>query len=584
MAIMLPPRIAENCKSSGEEQIFHHFSRMPGTEDWFVMHSLNLSEHTKRLYGEIDFLVFAPGFGIFILEVKSGRVKREQGIWYYTNRYGKTSTSSIGPFDQARDAMFSLKNNIKDKFGTNSNLNRLLFGFGVIFPHITFSIDGIDYEPWQVYDGGSGSYTIKDFIVDMAVNTRKKFETCRWFDPKISIPSANDISVIVSYLRGDFDRPFLPEFTFMKNTENILLEYTREQYECLDRLIYNPRCVFQGAAGTGKTMIALESARRSTFNGEKVLLLCFNNPLGHFLKDQFYGEYRPVTGNFHQYLIDIINHSGKDISFFKKDEDFFSVTLPDMAIEVAKNGYVEPFDKIIIDEGQDLIIEKYLDVFDILLKKGLAKGKWEFYCDFEQQAIYSSGKTGTDMVNLLQSRADFTIYCLTVNCRNTKPVGEETAIISGFKKPPFLPTKVSGPPVNYSFYQNREEELKSLEDILLELEEEEIPLRSITLLSLYQYEKSCIYGFNNSKFKIQNLADKNISFIKRSGITFSTIHRFKGLENSYIILLDIDKIIDDKLKSLLYTAMSRSSYGLYLLLHKKCEEEYKKILRGNFLL
>ncbi|MEQ8191866.1 MAG: NERD domain-containing protein [Candidatus Eremiobacterota bacterium] len=586
MATMLPPRISENCKSSGEEQIFHLFSRMPGTEDWFVMHSLNLSEHTKRLYGEIDFLVFAPGFGIFILEVKSGRVKREQGIWYYTNRYGKTSTSHIGPFDQAREAMFSLKTNIKAKFGTKSNLHRLLFGFGVIFPHITFSIDGIDYEPWQVYDRGSDSFTIKDFILKLAANTRKKFERCRWFDPIISIPHKNDILAIVSYLRGDFDRPILPEI-MMKDTEKLLLQYTEEQYQCLDRLIYNPRCIFQGAAGTGKTMIALESARRSIFNGEKVLLLCFNKPLGHFLKEQFHGENRPMTGPFHQYLMDIIKLSGKNIqSFSKRREDFPSVILPDMFIEVAKEeGYLERFDKIIIDEGQDLITEKYLDVFNILLKNGLAKGRWEFYCDFEKQAIYSPEKTGKDMLNLLKSRADFVIYCLTVNCRNTKPIGEEIAIISGFEKPPFLPAKFSGPSVNYYFYSYRQKEAELLKDILLKLEEEEkISPMSITLLSPFLYRNSCVHYLESSKIKIQDLGDNDISFIKRNGITFSTIHRFKGLENSFIILLDIENIINDNNKSLLYTAMSRSRYGLYMLLHENCREEYKELFKRSTIM
>ncbi|HHV00457.1 MAG TPA: hypothetical protein GXX76_11475 [Bacteroidales bacterium] len=39
------------------------------------------------MYGEIDFLVLAPKLGVFALEVKGGRVRREDGVWYFTNRY-----------------------------------------------------------------------------------------------------------------------------------------------------------------------------------------------------------------------------------------------------------------------------------------------------------------------------------------------------------------------------------------------------------------------------------------------------------------------------------------------------------------
>jgi phosphate starvation-inducible protein PhoH len=47
------------------------------------------------------------------------------------------------------------------------------------------------------------------------------------------------------------------------DTEELILSYTKEQYKFLDHLEDNERCLFQGSAGTGKTMLALESAKRS---------------------------------------------------------------------------------------------------------------------------------------------------------------------------------------------------------------------------------------------------------------------------------------------------------------------------------
>ena len=74
MAKILPPYIDKACKSAGEKMIFEMFKNESFTKDWIILHSLNLSQHTRRLYGEIDFLLLIPGAGIFVMEVKGGDV------------------------------------------------------------------------------------------------------------------------------------------------------------------------------------------------------------------------------------------------------------------------------------------------------------------------------------------------------------------------------------------------------------------------------------------------------------------------------------------------------------------------------
>ena len=76
MSQMIPYRHDHEIKSSGEKIFFRKLKQEPNTEDWFVLHSLLEQQHISRKYGEIDFLVLAPNIGIFVLEVKSGRVKR----------------------------------------------------------------------------------------------------------------------------------------------------------------------------------------------------------------------------------------------------------------------------------------------------------------------------------------------------------------------------------------------------------------------------------------------------------------------------------------------------------------------------
>lgn len=581
MARMLPPYISDQVKSTGERQIFDLFKNDPDTQDWVVLHSLGLVRHTTHLYGEIDFLVLAPSLGIFCLEVKSGDIRREEGIWKFTNRFGEVITSNRGPFQQAEEGMFSLINAIRNKFGETSNLTRLLYGFGVMFPHVLFHLEGPETEWWQIYDRDSRRLPVRNYIEQLSNHFRKKVEHSRWFHEVRSIPSKSDIDQLVTFLRGDFERLVTPK-QMLSDVEEQLNEYTSEQYRCLDEMHDNPRCLFQGAAGTGKTMIALESVRRRLFENQRILMVCFNSMLGKWLGSQFQSkEMKPnlTVGNFHHILGKITNISDDAVHSSINKDDFFKYELPLGALDAIDKGKLTPFDILIIDEGQDIIRPEYLDVFDAMLKGGLAGGKWQIFCDFERQAIYSE-YSANEMLEMLESRANFTKFRLAINCRNTRPIGAEINLLSGFKAPVFLPGKVEGIPVEYYFYKDSEDEVKQLESILAKLRRQKIPAGNVTLLSPFRLENSCVTNINKADFQISSL-NEQISFPTSNMITYSTIHGFKGLENSYIILTDINRINDDEFKSLLYIGMSRAKVGLAILMDERSRKYYNELLKKS---
>jgi len=581
MAKMLPPYISEEVKSTGERQIFDLFKNDPSTENWVILHSLGLAKHTKRLYGEIDFLVLAPNLGIFCLEVKSGDIKREEGLWTFTNRFGEVSTSARSPFQQAQEAMFSLIDAVQKKFGESHRLSRLLYGFGVMFPHIVFKTEGTEIEWWQIYDRDSRRLPVKNYIDQLSKYTLKKVEHSRWFSEADSIPKKSDVDQLVSYLRGDFEKLVAPRQQ-LSDVEEKLNEFTAEQYRCLDELQDNPRCLFQGAAGTGKTMIALESVRRGLFRNQRVLMVCFNSLLGNWLVLQFPRhelQTRVAVGSFHHFLTRMSSVSDNVLKSAAKTDQFFKYDLPILALDAIDRGAVIPFDKIVIDEGQDLIRPEYLDVFEALLKGGLAGGNWEIYCDFERQAIYSEF-SAQEMLQMLESRAAFARFRLTINCRNTKPIGEEIRLMSGFESAAFLPSKVAGVPVEYYFYSDVEEEARKLESILLKLRQQKIPPQNVSILSPFRLRNSSVARVDHGTFQITDLAD-NPRFPVVESVTFSTIQGFKGLENSCIILTDIDRISGDEFKSLLYVGMSRAKVRLIVLIDDRARKEYNDLLKVN---
>lgn len=69
-----------------------------------------------------------------------GRVKRENGIWYFTNRYGKTNSKVRGPFEQAKDGIFSIVDAMKKRVDIeHHHIPNVLFGYGVMFPDIEYA-------------------------------------------------------------------------------------------------------------------------------------------------------------------------------------------------------------------------------------------------------------------------------------------------------------------------------------------------------------------------------------------------------------------------------------------------------------
>lgn len=178
MAIMIPSVISPEVKSNAERRIFEWFKAAPGTDNWIVLHSLGIATHNRVIYGETDFLVLAPNLGIFALEVKGGRVRRERGVWYFTNRYNQTNSKSRGPFEQAREGIFSIMSALKKR--TNSEhrakVASILFSYGVMFPDIEFEAGGIEEEQWQVFDLRDSS-DVKSFIVRLANGAKMKWRS-----------------------------------------------------------------------------------------------------------------------------------------------------------------------------------------------------------------------------------------------------------------------------------------------------------------------------------------------------------------------------------------------------------------------
>jgi hypothetical protein len=329
MAKLIPPQISPEIKSNAERKIFDWFRDAPDTGDWIVLHSLGIANHRTLIYGEIDFVVLAPKLGVFALEVKGGDVSRVDGIWCFTDRYGNMSKKSRGPFEQAQEGMFSLIDAIK-KSGS-ADLQHILFGSAVMFPDIIFDVAGIDAHQWQVFDKKDGQ-NVASFIHRLAANCRRQWEDTYGPFPPGKIPGTKAIKELAQLLRGDFDKA-VSLSTKITETERELVRLTNEQLTCLDQLEDNSRCLIQGAAGTGKTLLALEAVKRSVVAGEKTAFFCFNAMLAKWVKDYFAqsdtSTVPAYVGTFHDFMIQTVKDAGTQLVIpDTRDSQFWQFELP----------------------------------------------------------------------------------------------------------------------------------------------------------------------------------------------------------------------------------------------------------------
>lgn len=574
---MLPPYIDKSCKSTGEKMIFDIFKNNSFTKDWIILHSLNLSQHTVRLYGEIDFLILIPGGGIFVMEVKGGDVKCINGVWYFTDKFKNTYTSNVGPFNQSRQAMFSLHNAIEKEFGRGHKLTKILAGFICAFPQVSFDKHSVEYEPWQILDKDSIQSGTEYFFKNLVQQFIQKHRGQRWFSEKDSLPDAHDLNTLCDFLRGDFERirtvkERLNEF------DKQVKSYTGEQFRILDSIQLNERSVTQGSAGTGKTMIAIESAVRAAAEGKTVFLTCYNRLIAEWMRKQVDEWKDKITvSSLHSFLFE----QSKGFDYEKSQstkQDFYSKYLPTLLKDIYQKGISRKFDKLIVDEGQDLIREEYLNLFDAMVTGGFENGNWEIYGDFERQAIYAQ-LSKKEMIELLKSSGQHSNFLLKINCRNTKQVGEETSLISGFEKPPFLLEHLEGIPVEYLFYKNEAEQKKLLAEKLKKLSENKLSLHELIIVSPRRFENSCSNSF--SGFTIREIKNTSEIVATQNFFGFATVQSYKGMESNYVVITDIEDLTSEVAKALLYVGMSRARYGLILLIAESMRNDYREILKSK---
>ena len=336
------------CESVAEQRVYTALTKgLP--EGWSAWHSLRIRS-SEGLLGEGDFVLADPARGLLVLEVKGGRIEQRDGRWFQNGQLMPKS-----PLEQATGFAHRLAARLGE-----SGYRPPGFGAAVCFPDAEFVaapsqddlrgvVIGARELPWL------GAALPK--LMDAAMPSPRA-ATGAW------IPALHR-------LWGETWIPHVPLGRRADDLAGQRLRLDENQLGVLEGLLGNQRVLVSGVAGSGKTLLAAEAARRHAADGFRVLLVCFTRTLATCLRAQLQSDGVDVFTV--SALARHVAEAGGTPFPLSPDAAFWRA-LSLRAAEQAAPGGDKGWSVVVVDEAQDLAEE------DWLLVSAIAEGKrlWGF--------------------------------------------------------------------------------------------------------------------------------------------------------------------------------------------------------------
>lgn len=533
MALIYPKeeRFLNDDVPFSEREIYKKLSRL--SNDFVIFHSVQwVKKNSEKPFTwyENDFLVIHKKYGILVLEVKGGIISFKDGLFCQTNSdSGETRILDEGndPLSQGKRAIYHYRKLLDKRIpGIGSRID---IEPCVWFPSCELSTCG---DLPLLYEEVRGAILDGTKLNPSSTCVQDVFSFYN-SSSKTSITD-DEFETIISIIAPEFD--LIQSSSVIKNEiDYCFLKLTKEQEGLLDYISEQRVATIQGAAGTGKTLIALEASRRFAKEGKKVLFLCFNRFLFEHLKFDC-----PING------VDFFN-----IPTFVSKYSKLDISSPKIRAKELQKIDFEKFDyqAVVIDEAQDFENEEIQFLATVCELKNST-----FYVFYDKNQLLTTSSV-PEWINKSECK-----LVLSRNCRNTYeiacssynvidvPVKANVNMVSGIQPTiTFIPNKSTlsiGRLIK--FFKN---------DGNGYLDNE------ITILSMKPEDDSIMNGVNKIDGIIISRERNNKT------VFYTTAKKFKGLESKVIIITDIDEscFSDDKQKRVFYVACSRACHRLALV-------------------
>ncbi len=549
MAIMIPgPDAMEDFNGSvGEKILYDKLCELP--DDYYIFHSARWNEvirkgrfAQKKLmkyyieWREADFVVFYPPRGILFIEVKDGLIAYTKKYgWRQTNRE-TGETKPIDPMYQAQRSQFYIRDLISATYG-EENPYVLNVGAAVWFPSADESC----------VSGRLPNHYKPDLILwadDMSSPEKIREGLDKAFDYsglKVENPTESMIKEIVDVIAPEFG-VFASVTSTRAAKAAMFHRLTAEQSFLLDYLDEQDEAAIHGFAGTGKTCLAMEKAKKLADDG-KTVFLCYNS----FLKDNLREKEENQKRNLSISNLDSLykQKTGKALDYDNLSKSEINSILSQFLREWKENGI--SYKHFIIDEGQDFYGE-HLQLLHEIAKA--QKGAFYVFYDRNQ---FVQGEEYPKWLDGMECR-----LILSRNCRNTREIAITSTRPVGVEKEKIRTRYDDAVSIKPRLFmpKGKEDLLDLLDDLINAYVKAGIPKDKIVILTVNGEDHSIITD------KDYVLSSENIlsSNPVNGKVWFTTVRKFKGLEAEVIICIDVDEScfqVEEK-QHALYVGTSRA--------------------------
>lgn len=539
MAKFYPPIPEDFNGSLAEERIYELLKKLPDRIRVFHSYKWMASEHYRYTReGEADFVIYDPENGILCVEVKGGGISYKSGQWWQKDNKNERVLNT-NPWSQAKNASHFIRRLLKR-----------------LSPNVSIPVYPMLWFPDVIMQG---NLRFPEEVPKYAVLTKDHA-----LNPKIALESLSNIWGKYKLDQGfhiklepgfseNLAKMLLPSFELIpasnlsaEENDRQYFRFTKEQFKILEFIEGENRVGIAGGAGSGKTIIAREYAKRISETGDKTLLLVYNSALRIELKS-ILEDTNVIVHNWHSLAMESVGREDPS----KVTEIFINNLMANPESFLYKH--------VIIDEAQDFE-QDWLEILDLVVGEGTLAA---FYDPL--QSIQKHSQELSNWIKNLEIRLS-----LNRNCRNTESIAKTSYAFLNQLPPKMLHTVKGDLPIWIESPSDGKAYWHRILDLVQKVLQDNITPEEIVLMTFLPLERSPL-----NAMKYIQCGNRKIDFSEKrekGKILKTTIRKFKGLEAQVVIILDLifsnekqnQEELNQKLKQL-YTASSRARTFLYLI-------------------
>jgi hypothetical protein len=517
--------------------------------------------------GEADAVITHPEHGLLVLEVKSGEPRIDpDGHWHLGPIELKQS-----PFEQARTSKHYLRAKLVDLPDWPAHVDPLA-GHAVALPDVDLGSLPRGHALF-----GLGADAPTDLVLDA-----RSLETVdgiqRWLDRVFGYWTGDGsgryrplgeqgVELVHELLRPRVSLHRLVRGR-IEDDRAALVDASKTQSRILNRWRSLRQVEVVGPAGSGKSMLAAERARRLAAEGYRTLLVCFNQRLATTMQRDLEDAKAPaglMVTTFHR-LCELLAQAEETLPVRPDPipQEWWDQALPDALDAAISTDDEERFHAIIVDEGQDFALG-WLESLQLLLRDTENGVFWVFHDP--AQALFRPdvvGQLGLQRLDLFEDhRTPPLVSRLATRFR------DDQAEIEVFRE--------EGLPAEIVVAEPGAETVEAVRKTLHRLiVDEQVPPFRVAVLSGTTATKSDVWRqrkFGNATLwnaaldeegRSRGLPPEQVPDDPPDVVSFETIRRFKGLEREVIVLCELPEDAG-RLDELLYVGLTRATTHLVII-------------------